>query len=216
MTSRSYSARARADSTSTAARYASKSDCVTDRPSSRAARRGSSLRTTWSVTQRTSKPFRPYRSTSSESASSPSLHVVCAWSSQSSGLRFDFTVPPSARVARPLATIRLADGDELVTARPVARYRGGDAPVPGAAVRARRAPSVPRVDPTPAGARPGRARRTLLAPGLPGDARAAEGAHGRLLGLRPPRPHRTARGRQPRRRAAGAGLHAPLRAAVPD
>src|SRR5438552_5076176 len=46
---------------------------------------GSSLRLTWSVTQRTSKPLRPYRSTSSATVNAPSLHRVCAWSSRRSG-----------------------------------------------------------------------------------------------------------------------------------
>src|SRR6266540_5807850 len=55
-------------------------------------------RHTWSVTQRTSKPLWPYRSTRAGSDSSPSLHVLCAWSSQSSGC-FELLILPFHRHA---------------------------------------------------------------------------------------------------------------------
>jgi hypothetical protein len=60
-----YSRLARSACASSSARYPAWLAAVTPRAGASAGSHGSSLRLTWSVTQRTSKPLRPYRSTSS-------------------------------------------------------------------------------------------------------------------------------------------------------
>jgi hypothetical protein len=55
-------------------------------------------RVVWSVIARTSNPLRPYRSHTWRTVRSPSLQVVWAWSSQSSGL--DFVAMPRSSLHR--------------------------------------------------------------------------------------------------------------------